>query len=175
MILISLGLIKIKKFSLVEKYLSNVCVWICDRYENSGITSLGTPRIKEIEQLMSEYLTGFECQQEITSFTACALLDLSFIVEDKELFENISNDLKSVEIVLKLFHILNDESLISHDNNNILREMDAKCSTSFCDEYSTIIKYERENNTISLRDDSLYFIIFLLRDRYFPTFIKKIL
>ncbi len=173
--LTSFALLKIDEIEVLKKFLNNVTTWICDRYEENGLSSIGSTLEREIEQLLSENLEGFAYNNRNSSFVANCVLDMCFILNDDDLFANIANDLKATEIILEFFHVVNDESLYSYENESIYKEFDHEFSLSLKDDYSKIITYEKLNQAITLKDRYLFFLMFLLRDRYFPTFVRELL
>ncbi len=174
-VLISMSLLKLNEKDILKKYLNNVTVWLCDRYEDVGINSFGSDLEREFEHLLAEHLDGFAIKARRSSFAANCVLDMCYIHGDKELFNNISNDLKATKIILEFFHVSDDASLFSYENPNILKEFDHDYSLIYTDNYSKIIEQERRNCTISITDESLFYLSFLLRDRYFPTIIKNLI
>jgi hypothetical protein len=128
-----------------------------------------------MEQLLSEYLSGFNFNSRKVSFIATCVLDMACQIGDKEFYENIANDLRASKIILEFFHVLNQDSLYKHNHIEIIKSSDHDFSIDFNENYSQLIQYEREKNTISLRSNGLFFIMILLRDRYFPTFIRDLL
>jgi len=174
-VLISLVLIKLKDIRRLRRFLNNVCVWLCDRYENIGISHVGSTQQEELEQLLSEYLTGLSSQKNTLSFAASVLLDIAYLLKDKLLYEQIANDLRATEIIPEFYHVLNDDSLFIHNHPEIVTSTDNEFSIEFKDNYNRMIDYERKANAVSLRDKALLFLMFLLRDRYFPTFITEII
>ena len=175
-VFIALTLLKINEIKRLKKFLNNVTVWLCDRYEKDGIGLgfIGANLREEIEQLLSEHLSGYIFNYRKTSFIAACVLDIAYLIGDKELYENIANDLRASNIILEFFHVLNNNSLYKHNHIEIIKSSDHDFSSDFCENYSQPIQYERENNSISLRTNGLFFIMILLRDRYFPTFIKEL-
>lgn len=174
-VLISLALIKLKELDLLKKYINNLAVWICDRYQGNGISAIGALSQEEYEQILSEYLTGLTFSKRNSCFMCTALLDICYMLGDSKLYENVANDFKAMEIVLEYFHVIDIESMVTHNSIKILTSTDYDYSLKFIDDYSQIIVYERTQNKIEYRDKSIFYIMFLLRDRYFPTFIKELL
>lgn len=170
-VLISLALIKLDEKNRLKIYLNDVTVWLCDRYENIGISSFGSDLEREFEHLLSEHLEGFSFNARKTSYAANCVLDICYMLGDEKLYNSISNDFKATKIILEFFHVSNDESLFSYDSPDILKEYDHEYSLIFTDDYTKIIEHERKSNSISLRDECLLYLTFLLRDRYFPTII----
>lgn len=174
-VLTGLSLIKLGEIEILKKYLNNVCVWTCDRYQNTGLSPIGSKLQEEVEQLLSEYLDGLSNFKNASSFTACVLLDFAYMLNDKEFYRAVANDLRAVEIVPEFYHILNEEALFTYSHESIVTSPDSDFSLDYVENYTKMIEYERKTNTISIRDNSLFFIMFLLRDRYFPTFMRDLI
>ncbi|MCW9708047.1 restriction endonuclease [Fodinibius salsisoli] len=173
-VLVSLCLYKADKKEELKRYLNNVTVWLANRYKEIGISSLGSTREEEFEQLLSEYLEGYSYSKLATSFTANAVLDISYKIGDQKLYEDIANDLKAVELIPEFYHILNQDALYTYDDPSILTSNDDKFKLAYEDDYTKMIKHERANSSVEL-DQNVLFLIFLLRDRYFPTKIFNII
>ena len=174
-ILTSLSLIKLNEIDRLKKYLNNTAIWICDRYENVGLSPFGSTVDEEFEQLLSENLSGYKCNKRKTSFLANAILEICFIIGDSEFYHELANEFKATEIILEFFHVFDDDSLFTIDNRKIVTTTDARFSVDYREEYSNIVTYERSQNKITLRRKELIFLIFLLRDRYFPTFLRELI
>jgi len=172
-VLVCLALLKLNEIDRLKRFLNNVCVWICDRSSEFGIAPLGTDLQGEIEQLLSEHLEGLSFQSHAGGFSACACLDMSYIVGDKPFFEGIANDLRAVEAILEFYHVLADEALFIHDHEQITTSTDGGFSLEFRQDYSKMIAHEGRANEVSIRGRSLLYLGFLLRDRYFPTIITE--
>jgi hypothetical protein len=173
-LLVSLSLIKLRKIDQLKRYLINCTVWLCDRYSELGIAPFGSNRVEEFEQLLSEHLYGYQHQKGNTSFAASILLDLAGFLSDKDLYASIANDIRAVDLGLEFFHVQTDEALYSYDGKHITTTTDTHFSLELCSDYSPAIMHERKNCSISIRDKWLFLVIFLLRDRYFPTFIMDL-
>ncbi|MBI4548438.1 MAG: hypothetical protein HY707_10680 [Ignavibacteriae bacterium] len=174
-VLVSMALLKLNEIDRLKRFLNNACVWLCDRYGELGIAPIGTDLQGEIEQLLSEQLEGLSFQRHAGGFSACACLDMSYIVGDKSLFEGIANDLRAVEAIFEFYHILTDEALFIHDHEQITTSTDGEFSLEHRQDYSKMIAHESKANSVSIRDKSLLYLSFLLRDRYFPTFITEVI
>lgn len=171
--LIGLCLIKSSNLELLRKVINNVTIWLCDRYENLGLAQLGASESEEFEQILSEYLEGFDHAKINTSFVAGVLLDLSHLIGDPLFYESIANELRASSIILERFHILKDSDIFQYDQIQNSFEHDYK--REYCEAYSKGIVIEREGNTISTRSPALFLLMVLLRDRTFPTFVQELL
>lgn len=171
--LTSLSLIKISKINYLKKFITNITIWLCDRYTCFGLASIGSSEECECEQLLSEYLTGLYCKKNCSSFIASILLDISYLSKDKSLYEDVANDLRASSIITEFYHVINDEDVYHYDN--IETSNDPDFSKEFIDDYSSYICFERNNSNITINNIGIFYLIFLLRDRMFPTFITELL
>lgn len=174
-VLVCLALLRLNETDRLKRFLNNVCTWLCDRTGECGIAPIGTDLQGEIEQLLSEHLEGLSFQTHSGGFSACACLDMSYIIGDKLFFEGIANDLRAVEAILEFYHVLADEALFIHDHEQITTSIDGGFSLEYGQDYSKMIAHEGKANKVSIRDKSLLYLSFLLRDRYFPTFIREVI
>jgi hypothetical protein len=174
-VLVSLALLKLGESDRLRKYLNNVCVWLCDRFAEFGLAPIGSSLQEEIEQLLSEHLDGLSHHRHAGGFSASASLDMAYLLNDKSLFEGIANDFRATEAVLEFFHVITDDSLFTYDHEEIVSATDHDFALDVREDYSKTITYERKANTVTVRHKALFLIMFLLRDRYFPTFITELL
>jgi hypothetical protein len=174
-VFVTLALLRLSETDRLRKFLNNVCVWLCDRRAEVGIAALGSSLRQEIEQLLSENLEGLSNQNNAGGFAACACLDMAHLLGDKKVVEDIANDFRASETILEFCHVLNDDALFIHDHDTIVTSTDSEFALDCREDYSQIISYERKANSISFREKYLLMLVFLLRDRYFPTFIADIM
>ena len=113
-LLICLVLLKYKNFQALEVYVINCTVWLCDRYDENGISNIGSSFEEKSEQLLSERLDGLNFYNRKTSFLASILLSTVAYIGNKKLYEDIANDLKSSEIIMEYYHINNYEELFDY-------------------------------------------------------------
>ncbi len=165
--LIATAMLKLDLIKDLKNYLVNCTVWICDRYEELGIAPIGSDKDLEYEQLLSEYLSGFENQKNSFSFIATIILDLCYYLKDKSLYKQISNELKSVEIAPISYHIFKEKDLWHYDN--IISEHDPNFKTEMVADYLTMCSRYDMNKSYSKKLSVLEILcnIFLLRDRYY--------
>ena len=171
--LIGLSLIKSDDNLLLKKFVNNITIWFCDRYSNMGLAPLGASEDEEFEQLLSEYLDGLNCNKSKSSFIASILLDLAYLSEDPTSYEAIANELRATSIITERFHVLNDTDIYGYER--IYNSFDSEYSRKYGNTYSKGIAIEAESNKITVRSPVLFFLMFLLRDRLFPTFISELL
>lgn len=172
--LISLAMLKLNLKKQIEKLLVNTTVWLCDRFESIGICAVGASLKEECEQLLSEHLSGLNLNNLKTSYCCNVILDVCFLVGQQELYEDIANEFKAVEVIPENYHVLQDESLFVHDHRNIRIFNDHDFSTDFKDDYTQMIRFERTENKITKRNSGLLYLTFLLRDRHFPTILPLV-
>jgi len=173
-VLTSISLFKLKSYNRLRTYLTNLTVFLCDRYDQNGIAPFGADRSEEYEQILSEYLTGFKFTTRNSCFCATAILDMCLLLEDDKLYINIANDFRASKIILEYVYILDNSSVFTYDNQDILSAFEHDYSLEYKEDYSIFKKYEKENLKVTFSDKWILYIIFLLRDRYFPEIITKI-
>jgi len=172
-VLISLALLKLKQVDDAKKFLNNVTIWLCNRYENLGLCGIGVTEEEEIEQLLSEYLTGYTFSNKRTSFIANIILDLCYLIGDGGLYADIANELKAVSIIPEFYHVLDFDSLFTYDHPAILSQHDSEFSLELKDNYSPMIEYERRESKLKIAGNEFLYLTILLRDRYFPILMNK--
>ncbi len=150
--LIGLSLMKNGEWNLLKKIINNITLWLCDRYENIGLSRLGSSEDEEFEQLLSEYLEGFDSKRISTSFLASVLLDLSFMTNDPEFYERIANDLRASSVILEYYHINIDENAYGY--NGVSCSFDPRFKRKFETRYSKGIEIELEDNKMTLRSSA---------------------
>lgn len=171
--LVGLLLAKNGDIQLLEKFINNITIWACDRYCNLGLASLGSTEDEEFEQLLSEHLEGLVCQRAKSSFLASVLLDLAFLANDPSFYESIANEIRATSIIPERFHVLQDSDIYEYER--IYNSFDPEFSRKYQKVYSRGIAVEAESNKVTVRSPGIFFIMFLLRDRFFPTFIAELL
>lgn len=171
--LIGLSLIKSAEITLLKKLINNITIWFCDRSCNIGLASIGASEDEEFEQLLSEHLDGLKCQKTKSSFLASILLDLAYLANDITFYEAIANELRASSVITERYHVLNDDDI--YEYKGIYNSFDPEYSRKCVEVYSRGIAIEKESNTITSRSPVLFFLMFLLRDRFFPTFICELL
>lgn len=164
--LITTVLIKRGLIDAVKKYLNNIAVWLCDRYENNGLASIGSELGAEYEQIMSEYLSGLDFEKRRTSYLAKNILDLCVIINDQELFTNITNDFKAVNIIPEFFCLVSEGDLF--DYKNVITQYVEDTSLKFDNYRNEIIKSTDHNMVPNITDKEAIILTYLLRDRCFP-------
>jgi len=168
--LIALVLIKLDETEILKKYLVNVTVWLCDRYEQNGIAPIGYKRDEEYEQIISEHLSGLTFHERKTCFIAAIILDICVYLGDEELYSDIANDFRAVEIIPEYYHVNESNQLFNYDN--VVTQTDHEFSLELKSNFAKYISY-REEKKIEFSDKQALLLMFLLRDRYFPEIFLK--
>lgn len=171
--LTGLFLLKNSDTARLKKLIINVTIWLCDRYDNIGLATFGSSEKEEFEQLLSEHLEGLCFTNNNTSFIASILLDLSYFLGDQYFYNAIANELGASSIITERFHVLSDAELYGYQD--ITSSFDPEFSREYLENYSSGISIEREKNKVTIRSPVLFFLLFLMRDRMFPTFIREML
>ena len=122
--IIAITLIKNEKIEILEKYIINTTVFLCDAYEDLGLASFGSSISEEDEQLLSFYLEGFEHNISKSSSIASAILFIADKIFDENLYSIISNDIKACEIILQYTHVLENIGVFNYDDSSIFQSFD---------------------------------------------------
>jgi len=164
--LISQTLLKLERKADLKLYINNCTVWICDRYEENGVSPIGYTAKEEYEQIISEHLTGLNYHERKTSFIAAIILDICAYLGDAVFYAEIANEFRAVEIIPEYFHINTTESL--YDYEKVISQTDHGFQLELIDNYAVYVKYRNEKFDIDMTKEELLLLAFLLRDRYFP-------
>ncbi len=165
--LISLALIKTDNFDLLKKYINNLTLFICDRYQDIGLCTVGANSSMEVAQIISEYLDGFEYIHNKSSQIAGLLLYIAHKFFDSGFYKEISNELKSVDITLSYIHVIEDDATFTYEHDAIFQTFDSYYSLEKAEKYSTPIFSEINKTKISGSIYELLLSSFLLRDRFY--------
>lgn len=163
---ISQVLLKFNRRKDLQKYIHNCTVWICDRYQENGVSPIGYTSQEEYEQIISEYLTGLSFHERKTSFIAAIILDICAFLGEPAFYASIANDLRAIEIMPEYYHINTIDTL--YDYEKVISQTDHDFHMELSNNYATYLKYRIEKFDINIATEKLYLLSFLLRDRYFP-------
>jgi len=163
---IAQALLKFDKKEDLKKYVNNCTVWICDRYQEHGLSPIGYAPQDEYEQIMSERLTGLKYLEMKTSFASAIISDICAYLGDSNFYSVIANDLRAVEIIPEYYHINNNDTL--YDYEKVVSQSDYDFNLELTDDYTAYIKFRRKKFEIHMGNKKLLLLSFLLRDRYFP-------
>jgi len=173
--LTGLALHKGRRVELLKKYLVNLTVWLCDRYDQVGLARLGATRQQEVEQLLSEYLSGFDFAKNVSSPMASVILFLASYLQDRDLYADVANDLRAVDIILEYHHVLEVQGLYSLDWKVSSQSFDPDFTLELTEGYSRPLVFELEQS--KRPDDVQYALLSLIlfRDRFYPSLIERFL
>ena len=158
---------------MLKKYLINITVWLCDRYEQNGIAPIGYKPDEEYEQIISEYLSGLTFHERKTSFIASIILDICFYLGDDKLYSDIANDFRAVEIIPEYFHVNEIDQLFDYDK--IVTQTDHDFSLELKTDFAEYVKYRDAKFNITLQKQEALLLMFQLKDRYFPKIIWELI
>lgn len=161
---------------IAVKLLHNATVWLCDRYQDGfGLADISAEPYEEIATLFGYQFDFIRIQPRKGSFAASVICDLAAYVADMELYANIVNDIKTVNIVPQYWQVPDTASLFILDGEDIINYPKIDYSDvhlpfedlSFADH----IKHESRSFSITNHTGPLgpLLMMLLLRDRYFPT------
>ncbi|NQU88635.1 MAG: hypothetical protein HQ541_23065 [Mariniphaga sp.] len=166
--LVAMAMLKLNLKKELRKYIINCTVWLCDRYDELGIAPVGSKKELEYSQLLSEHLPSYKNYQNGYSFIATVLLDICVFIKDLDLFKQIANDFKAVEIAPNYYHIMNEDDIWNYDK--IVTEHDPNFKIEDLKGYTTMSnKYGMNDSYVAqLSLIELICNMFLLRDRFYP-------
>ena len=164
-----LALIKLDEKELLKKYLINLTVWLCDRYQENGLATIGYKPEEEYQQILSEHLSGLEYIESDISFLSTIILDIAIYLEDEQLYNQIVNDFHAVRILPVYYHVNTETQLYNYDN--VVTETDHAFSKKYIDNYATFVQHRKDKFNVELAKEEALLLMFQLKDRYFPNII----
>ena len=161
---------------IAVKLLHDATVWLCDRYQDGfGLADISAEPYEEIATLFGYPFDFIRIQPRKGSFAASIICDLATYVADTELYANIVNDIKAVNIVPQYWQVPDTASLFILDGEDIINYPKIDYSDvhlpfenfAFADH----IKHESRSFSITNHTGPIgpLLMMLLLRDRYFPT------
>ncbi len=173
--LITLALAKYGKSELLKKYINNSAFWLSNQIDKFGIARVGSDEIEEDEQLISEYLTGFDKTHRRSSFAATILLFIALQNTDENLFKTIVNDMLASKTILVHYHILDTTSLWVYESDTISEASETNYLEEYSLEFSEELQYNINNCNLTINKTELILSMFLLRDRFFPKYYTELI
>jgi hypothetical protein len=157
--------------------LRRATVWLCDRHEKgSGLAQLEDTAYAEVATLIGYPFEAVAVSKSPSSFLATVLCDLSAFAGDPQLYEDVVNDIKAVEIVPQYWQAQDTAGQFSVGGDDVIQYpsgLDYKDEyTSFeARQFATHIRNEAESFRLTdkVNPASYLGLVLLLRDRYFPT------
>jgi hypothetical protein len=157
--------------------LRRATVWLCDCHEKgSGLAQLEATAYAEVATLIGYPFEAVAVGKRPSSFLATVLCDLSAFIGDPQLYEDIVNDIKAVEIVPQYWQAHDTAGQFSVGADDVIQY---PTGLDYKDEYTpfetrqfaTHIRNEPERFrlTDSVNPATYLGLMLLLRDRYFPT------
>lgn len=170
-----LALISEGEIELVKRYLTDVVVWLCDRYEGGiGIASFGSAELEEIEVLLGSAFDFIDAPAS-GSFLATLAADLTVFLGDESFYLDVINDFLAVGLTCVYWQV-NDSPGIFNIAYDVITYPSVKYfekKNNFQDfDFAEHIIHETRKFSLSQFLTSNQFVpslALLLRDRYFPT------
>jgi hypothetical protein len=166
-----------KRLDAARNLLRRATVWLCDRQEKGfGLAQLEATAYDEVATLVGYPFEGIGLSKHPSSFLATVLCDLSAFVGDPQLYEDVVNDIKAVDIVPQYWQphdTVGQFSIGAYDVIQYPTGLDYKDEyTPFeARQFATHIRNEPERFRLTDSVDPVSYLglMLLLRDRYFPT------
>jgi hypothetical protein len=171
-----LALISNQSFEDASQLICNVTIWLCDRYEKgAGLANFEAHPYDEITILIGYPFDFIDQQPRKESFLATLLSDISAFLNDRELYSNVVNDIKASKIFPQYWQvqdteglfIIEGEDIISYPNIEYQDYLDNFYAYGFAEHMRFEVKEFKISHIVGIF--SLFLIMLLLRDRYFPT------
>jgi hypothetical protein len=156
------------------KFINNMAVWICDRYEQGiGLASIEADEYEEISAVFGHIFDFVKSPQGPSSFLATTLIDLAAFLGNKQLFDDIVNDLIAAHIVAEYWQPQDSLGSCRVEGSDVVTypsvELRESARTPLSD-YAEHITTEPDNFKFvnAFGAESIVALSCLLRDRYFP-------
>lgn len=170
-----LGLLDAGRPDLARDLIQRATVWLCERQEKGGgLAPLEAAPSEEVAKLIG-YPFGAAGKRP-SSFLATVLCDLSAFIGDPELYEDVVNDIKAVDLVPQYWQAQDTAGQFSVGGEDVIQYpsgLDYRDAyTPFGDrQFATHIRNEPEKFRLAdvVNPASYLGLMLLLRDRYFPT------
>lgn len=154
--------------------ITNVAVWLCDRYEQGiGLASIEADEYEEVSTIFGHSFDFIQSPQGQSSFLATTLVDLAAFLGNKQLFEDIVNDLIAVHIVAQYWQPQDTLGSCQVDGADVVTYPSVELRDSARTKLEGYAEHvDTESNTFKFVDEfgpeSIAALSCLLRDRYFP-------
>jgi hypothetical protein len=160
-----------------ENILRSATVWLCDRYEKgAGLSSFESSVEDEVATLLGYPFEAVQVRQHPSSFLATLLCDLACFIGNPQLYEDVVNDVKAVEIVPQYWQPSDSLGQFSVEAEDVVQYPTA---INHSDKYTPFVEMNfaehiksepREFKIAGLTGSTSYMALcLLLRDRYFPS------
>jgi len=171
-----LALLSSGKTDIASRFLHQVTVWLCDRYqEGFGLADIAAEPYEEIIALFGYPFEFINVRARKGSFVAPVICDLAVYTGDADLYSSIVNDFKATNIIPQYWQVPDTDSLFKLDGKDIIAypKIDYNDNLLPFEEFSFADHIKSETTTFNITQSTgqfgLFIIMLLLRDRYFPT------
>jgi hypothetical protein len=158
------------------KLLKCAAIWLCDRYQQGyGLADISANPHEEMAVLFGYAFDFIKIRQRRGSFTATVISDLASYVGDEKLYSDVVNDIKASTIFPQYWRIPDNPSLFTLEGKDIIQYPNIDYSDVYLsfDQFSFAEHMKHELTSFAFTKYTgmigLYFMMVLLRDRYFPT------
>lgn len=162
--------------NIAERFLEKTAIWLCDRYQDGfGLADISAEPYEEIITLFGYPFEFIRVQPRKSSFIASVICDLANFIAKADLYTNIVNDIKAVKIVPQYWQVPDTASIFSLEGEDIVNypniEYSDDCSPFESFKFADHITHEPLSFSITNITGTIgpFFMMLLLRDRYFPS------
>jgi hypothetical protein len=157
---------------VVEGWLEDVAVWICDRHDQQpGLASVYASPERELVQLLGEPYEHLDVRMRKQSFLATVVLDLASVLQLNDLYNAAYNDFLAVDLAFPVVEPRDEAGQYGYEGPGLYAEaniqFDMDCAE---DEWKRAVHHRRAPNSYSLdrqgRSWDLLACSLLLRDRH---------
>ncbi|MBL8110684.1 MAG: hypothetical protein JNJ96_13555 [Anaerolineales bacterium] len=171
-----LALARSNKTETAEAALRESVVWLINRYQDGlGLAPFKATAEEEVNFLLGYPFEAIKINSSNDSFLATTLIDLIASLNFSQLYLDTVNDIKAINLFPQYWQIPDTEALFCLDSEDIVNYPNiefVEMPTDFSEfKYADHIMHEVRNYKIlqTTRPITLFGLMLLLRDRYFPT------
>ena len=113
---------KLTKPRLSCEVARNVAVWLCDRIEQDApLAHVDALELDEARRLLGHPFGFFRSEGPSDSFLATTVADLTAFLGNAELYADIVNDFRAVEVVHRYWQVVDSDGLLRVDGQDIVQ------------------------------------------------------
>lgn len=162
--------------TVASELLRKSAIWLFDRYEKGiGLGKFDSDEFTETAILIGPAFDLYKISGSPESFLATSIADLSAFLGEKELYKKIINDIGALRICPNYWQPCDSTGVFFIDAEDIIQYPNVQYSMSFESfnnfDFAEHIRVEPRTFTVieKLEKEVFFFLMLLLRDRYFPT------
>lgn len=182
MVWVVLALLKAKKKPVAQTFIKNGVNWLCDRIEKGfGIARYEADEDEQTQTILGYPFDFIKIEKNTSSYLATVLTDLAAFLDDKNFYEDVVNDFAACDVAYNYWQFPDSRALfiIESDECRNYPNIPHKETINTFDDYEYALHLNEEPESLQITEkaglSSLVILSILLRDRYFPTFWKRII